>query len=708
MLRKGLPVIFMGLLLFIPIVGSTQLTKLLAQENVPISEVLGSTSRTRNLTGELNFNPLPGKEATEIEGEILDKILQNSKEKSFIEVEEEIDNEPEILLSSSSFSDPILGLGEFIADRSFSMGVLDNFNRGDGSLGSGWLVREGNCSISGNSAICGGEPGIATFKGLSEKGNMAEVDVTSNGMDPQYAGLILNYESGVDYLLIKVQQAPPYSGEFNKAACYTGSGSFGLGFFPLDSPFTNAHMRVIRAEDSVTIKFTRVDGGTQPDQTYVCTGAPPLKGNIIGISGYGNLATMDNFSIPHGPRVLLLEADYDEEGMSDIKTALEGFGDLSDVDLFDAANGIPSLTYLLSYDVVITWSNYEYYDAVAIGDVLADYVDSGGKVINLVYALGTNSSAMQGRFMIEEYTAINGSDSPYNSACLGSVSSSHPVMSDITDVCDSYRLEDGYLSNSSTAVAYWNDGEIFVAVKNDRSVVSMTGYIGHVHIWTGGQWFQLVHNAIYWLYKGNHILWNQPMISPLLFRSNQDIPDFPSYSSFLTDDFIIMDPLKWKIDSVFVPGGWDSATNLANASEITFMIFENDNWHPAGNPSGGGDPPIWSQTISINDPSLTLFSGRYDATTNIYFDLPTSLVLDHGHYWMVVYPTMYFDPYSQFGRAHSDTNNGFIGQWINPGGGYAMGTDWQPWTVLGEDAYDIAFRIEGEIFYTTYVPLIIN
>jgi len=63
------------------------------------------------------------------------------------------------------------------------------------------------------------------------------------------------------------------------------------------------------------------------------------------------------------------------------------FGDLGTVTAYDAGYGTPTLDELLDYDVVITWNNYGYADAYALGDVLADYVDEGGKVINMMYAL---------------------------------------------------------------------------------------------------------------------------------------------------------------------------------------------------------------------------------------------------------------------------------------------------------------------------------
>ena len=51
------------------------------------------------------------------------------------------------------------------------------------------------------------------------------------------------------------------------------------------------------------------------------------------------------------------------------------------VDYWDARAGTPTLEYLRNYRAVFTYVQYPYADGVAMGNVLADYVDAGGKVI---------------------------------------------------------------------------------------------------------------------------------------------------------------------------------------------------------------------------------------------------------------------------------------------------------------------------------------
>jgi hypothetical protein len=72
---------------------------------------------------------------------------------------------------------------------------------------------------------------------------------------------------------------------------------------------------------------------------------------------------------------------------------------------------------------------------------------------------------------------------------------------------------------------------------------------------------------------------------------------------------------------------------------------------------------------------------------------------------------MNFAGTGQYGRQPADTTNGYTGQFINPGGGFGLGTVWRDWTVLGPTQPDLAFRLEGAVaqpmiyfLYETYEP----
>ena len=81
-------------------------------------------------------------------------------------------------------------------------------------------------------------------------------------------------------------------------------------------------------------------------------------------------------------------------------------------------------------------------------------------------------------FVNEGYTAMTGTGTNYSTGCLGSYDPTHPIMEGVTNVCDYYRLANPSLTEGSSTVAQWTDGSIFVAVKDDQTVVSIGGYVG--------------------------------------------------------------------------------------------------------------------------------------------------------------------------------------------------------------------------------------
>ena len=74
----------------------------------------------------------------------------------------------------------------------------------------------------------------------------------------------------------------------------------------------------------------------------------------------------------------------------------------ANVDYFDARVATPTLEQLTPYATVITWVNYPYADPVAMGDVLADYVATCGKVILGQWCRHSNqNNYLSGRIMDE-------------------------------------------------------------------------------------------------------------------------------------------------------------------------------------------------------------------------------------------------------------------------------------------------------------------
>jgi uncharacterized repeat protein (TIGR01451 family) len=193
------------------------------------------------------------------------------------------------------------------------------------------------------------------------------------------------------------------------------------------------------------------------------------------------------------------------------------------------------------------------------------------------------------------------------------------------------------------------------------------------------------------------VLWDQPLSSVNQNAYvNQEFPDVTTFSSFLADDFTNAQP--WMISTIFVPGnGWNGFTTLLNATSLTWQLYKDNAGVPDGDPSGGGNPPVWTLTLPPTDTQVTISNGSGALPSNTTLNLTKPIFVPPGTYWLVFYPTLNFSGGGQYGRQASDTTNNYHGQFINPGGGFGYGTSWQDWAVIGATQQDIAFRLEGKI-----------
>ena len=189
-------------------------------------------------------------------------------------------------------------------------------------------------------------------------------------------------------------------------------------------------------------------------------------------------------------------------------------------------------------------------------------------------------------------------------------------------------------------------------------------------------------------------LWDQaPSMTQTGTYTDQEFPDVPSHSSYLADDFEVDG--TWKINSIFVPGdGFSVFDSLFDATSLTWQIYADDGGIPAGDPSGASSPPVWSLTLAPSDPKVTISPGYSGNPSNTLLQLSSPLKLSSGHYWLLFYPTMNASQ-GGYGLKPANTNNGGVAKFINPNGGFGLGTEWQDWTVAGAPTHDFAFSIGG-------------
>jgi hypothetical protein len=107
---------------------------------------------------------------------------------------------------------------------------------------------------------------------------------------------------------------------------------------------------------------------------------------------------------------------------------------------------------------------------------------------------------------------------------------------------------------------------------------------------------------------------------------------------------------------------------LSSATKLNFMIYNDNSGVPDGYP-GGGNPPIWSVSLSPSDPQLDIDEfddGEHFCTSDILLIIPSIPVeLERGSYWLVFYPELD----SSCGEAYRPTSSslrGYDGQTIYP------------------------------------------
>jgi len=206
-----------------------------------------------------------------------------------------------------------------------------------------------------------------------------------------------------------------------------------------------------------------------------------------------------------GIRVLVVNAD---SGIGTMAAPLMAYPDIAAVDWHYAGamlpgGTIPAVDFLLTYDVVIVWSNHAYLNRVVMGDTLADYVDAGGRLImcGSSWNIPANPWGIDGRILAPGYSPYQGgiSGGLYSWACLGAHQAGHPIMQGVANFCDLLR-EEVTLAPGAELVASWTDG--FPAVAVNGCIVGMNMYIGTEGDKTADDSPTLFHNAILYLMEG--------------------------------------------------------------------------------------------------------------------------------------------------------------------------------------------------------------
>jgi hypothetical protein len=172
------------------------------------------------------------------------------------------------------------------------------------------------------------------------------------------------------------------------------------------------------------------------------------------------------------------------------------------VDLFDAFSGTPTLQQLQQYNIVVAFSNNAYSDPVAMGNVLADYADTGGVVVGLNFDWFGPPFGLDGRWMTGGYTPFNVGPTNFTTSCLGTYDTTHPLMQGISagSLCAFFR-HTLTLSPGAVSVALYQDSQQLCAYKtnNGHTGVGINAYLGANPENFSGPFGRVIVNAGRWL-----------------------------------------------------------------------------------------------------------------------------------------------------------------------------------------------------------------
>jgi hypothetical protein len=203
-------------------------------------------------------------------------------------------------------------------------------------------------------------------------------------------------------------------------------------------------------------------------------------------------------------RVGVLSPDADPlQDLVDLLNGMDGVnaqrisGDLSAMTLED----------LMPYQLIVATNNNKWSDAGAnpnIGNILADYVELGGKIIMTGFAWDDPVYGwhLEGRLMDEGHTPYRTSTADLGVAALGSYDPLHPVMQGVTDLTTVAAVTHQALplEAGATWIADWDDGQPCVYAQG----TSVLGY-NLLLDWNGTGWPWsgdvpiLLENSIKWL-----------------------------------------------------------------------------------------------------------------------------------------------------------------------------------------------------------------
>ena len=144
------------------------------------------------------------------------------------------------------------------------------------------------------------------------------------------------------------------------------------------------------------------------------------------------------------------------------------------------------------------------------------------------------------------------------------------------------------------------------------------------------------------------ILYDQLNNPGTVSTGSQEFPDFPTFTDFTADDFLVSAGQSWTINEVDAQGVYFNGPGPADNFNVFFYV---DN---AGLPG--------TQVYAATAQSYVNNAGVFQVT------LSSPATLSPGHYWVSVQAHMSFSPNGQWGWTDRTVQANSPAAWKNPGG----------------------------------------
>jgi hypothetical protein len=330
---------------------------------------------------------------------------------------------------------------------------------------------------------------------------------------------------------------------------------------------------------------------------------------------------------------------------------------------------LPSLEYLLGFNVVIVGTTWGPLDQQGSGDLMADYVDAGGNAITLWLSEGSELWGMTGRWMSEDYNILIPTGRQFATRSLGTVyDPTHPIMDGefgtISTLQTTLRQAAGDVETGATRLADFTIEDYVLAGYRDAGNKGPgTGRIAGLNYfpypsYASGDVLELLANTIVWASGGIRpkVLQQPYQLPPISHIYEDDHPehvtpsdDFQPRVRVRDDDHcndrILGDPLfldqdfnRWGPYGDNPPTGW-----TIEDYGVAPTVWDYNDWHryyfSSGYPGGTGTYaarvyyfPLESQDEELITPSLDVSSySSVSLSYRHYYNDRTTARTDYGY-----------------------------------------------------------------------------